>query len=147
MFLLFSSQRRYFPHPSMPSSRCYWSLDNINSRASEKTPVSWHLPLLIIAVWNDLRTWRHQSTLPDINSYPLLLQQALLEQRRIGWKQFMEGLLTKSWGTYMTVYYKTTRSLRKGSTWTKRLMKYNWEAVFSIWDNRNKQLHHTLPNK
>ena len=55
----------------------------------------------------------------------------------------MEGLFTKSWGTYMTEYYNNTRSLRKGSTWIKRLMKYNWEAVFSIWENKNKQLHNT----
>ena len=55
----------------------------------------------------------------------------------------MEGLFTKSWGTYMTEYYNNTRSLRKGSTWVKQLMKYNWEAVFSIWENRNKQLHNT----
>ena len=43
----------------------------------------------------------------------------------------------------MARYYKNTRSLRKGSTWVKRLMKYNWEALFAIWENRNHQLHQT----
>ena len=100
-------------------------------------------PLLMVAVRNELRAWRIHQNLPNITLYPITLQQAILEQRTIGWKQFMEGFFTKSWGTYMSNYYKSTRSLRKGSTWIKRLMKYNWEAVFSIWENRYKQLHNT----
>ena len=76
-------------------------------------------PILIIALRDELQAWRLNNTLPNITQYPSLLQSALREQRTIGWKQFMEGFVTKSWGSYMARYYKNTRSLRKGSTWVK----------------------------
>ena len=97
--------------------------------------------ILTTALRAELHAWRKALPLPNINSLPHLLQKAIKQQRQIGWKQFMEGLISKSWGLYMNNYYKRKYSQRKATTWAARLIKYSWEAIFEIWDGRNKQLH------
>ena len=98
---------------------------------------------LLKALRNELYAWRNHQSLPNIDNYPTLLQQTIHQQRQIGWKQFMEGLITQSWGLYMSRYYKSRQMQKTGNKWATRLIKYVWEATFVIWETRNAQLHQT----
>ena len=98
---------------------------------------------VMIAIKRELAAWRHESSHPDISLLPRRLQCAIHEQRNIGWKQFLEGLLSRHWKLYMTTYYLGKRSKRKGSTWASRLVQYNWKLIASVWESRNEQLHQT----
>ena len=98
---------------------------------------------LLGAIRKELHAWRHNLPLPNVDSLPTLLQRAIQEQRAIGWKQFLEGLIGKTWSQYMDRFYRMRQSKRKSTTWAARLISYNWKFVFQIWEFRNKQLHHT----
>ena len=65
------------------------------------------------------------------------------EQRLIGWKSFLEGIMSSLWAKYMSFYFSTKKSNKSGKTWAARLLTYSWKFVFYIWEQRNKQLHHT----
>ena len=95
------------------------------------------------AVWKELQAWRNDDSLPCIETLPSLLQVAIREQREIGWKQFLEGMVGQSWKRYMSRYYLGKHSKRSGNTWASRLVTYNWRTVFKVWEFRNEQLHHT----
>ena len=80
---------------------------------------------------------------PTIEAYPRGLRNVISTQRDIGWKQFMEGLLSKDWMTYMEQYYIRQHSMRTGHKWATMTIKYLWDFIHSIWEGRNKQLHET----
>ena len=66
-----------------------------------------------------------------------------MEQRRIGWKLFLEGVLTSQWKHYMKQYYSEKNSMKSSTQWGNRLYKHLWNFTFAIWEGRNKQLHET----
>ena len=98
---------------------------------------------LIRALKLELTSWKTGTAPPAINMLPSGLQRAIKEQRLIGWKQFLEGLHSKLWKTYMTTYYLNKKSQRKGSTWASKLIHNNWKLITALWEGRNKQLHQT----
>ena len=98
---------------------------------------------LLVAIRNDVMAWRKGYPTPATGHLPLGLQRAIFAQRDIGWKQFFEGLVAKHWGAYMSQYYLHKKTKNTGRTWSKRLIKYNWEFTHEIWTSRNTQLHET----
>ncbi len=55
-------------------------------------------PSLVIAIRREIMAWLHPSIpLPPIHIYPSTLQAAIVEQRQIGWYQFLEGLISTKW--------------------------------------------------
>ena len=44
----------------------------------------------------------------------------------------------------MDIYYTDNHSKQSATLWSARLIKYNLEAIRSIWTGRNEQLHNTI---
>ena len=73
-------------------------------------------PQILIALSNELNSWRRQQSPPDLQNLPKKLRTVILFQRSIGWKQLLEGLVTTSWSDYMNTYYRKSNSLKTGNT-------------------------------
>ena len=93
---------------------------------------------VLAAIRNELYSWRRKQPTPDITYLPMDLQVVILQQRQVGWKQFLEGFIVSGWGQYMQRFYSSQGAKNTGALWAKRLVKYAWEATFEIWEFRNK---------
>ena len=100
-------------------------------------------PILITALRENLHAWRKGYPEPKILEYSEILQEAIKEQRQLGWKQFIEGIISNKWKAYMETVYKNENSMRTGQRWSRLMTNYFWNAVMHIWDERNKKLHDT----
>lgn len=100
----------------------------------------WYLHL---AIYSELNTWRHGTNYPSLELYPPLLQIAVIDQRQIGWKNFLEGLISKRWRQYVDLQYQQEGDGRSTSKFITSLLAGLWTCLFDIWEGRNKQLHQT----
>ena len=91
----------------------------------------------------ELNAWRYGTAVPEVNHLSSTLQNAINEQRSIGWSQFLEGFISKQWSFYMSNHFRLTQSKMKGTTWAAKLIKLNWQLIFNTWECRNKQLFNT----
>ena len=91
----------------------------------------------------ELISERFQTQYIPITSYPPELQQAVKEQRDIGWYQLTQGLISSAWIEYQQKYYERKHSRRKGQVWGYKALKIIWHFTFSIWEARNEQLQQT----
>ena len=96
-----------------------------------------------LAISRELTAWRHNLPSPDLSYYPALLQQAVQEQRTIGWKQFLEGIISKRWRLYMHLLFQEQGEGHSSGKWVCNLLKGLWNLLFHIWNGRNQQLHKT----
>ena len=62
------------------------------------------------------------------------------EQQKIGWAQFMEGLISSKW-SQLQDQYKDKLEYMTGETWAKRVIQMIWKMNFDIWTKRNLKLH------
>ena len=95
------------------------------------------------ALFEDIQAWRYGLPLPDLDDYSQSLQQAVQEQRRIGWKQFFEGLFSKQWARHMNTFYIAQGNYHTSNKWIRRLTRLAWEVSYKVWESRNSQLHKT----
>ena len=95
-------------------------------------------PLLLLALSNELHSWRNNQDPPTLDH-----RKVILSQRSIGWQQFLEGLITSLWAKYMEWFYRKSQSFKSGHTWTARLYHLAWNVISHIWEARNNQLHET----
>ena len=65
----------------------------------------------------------------------------MIEQRGIGWQQFLEGLISIKLSSYQHQYLINTESKRSIQSWCTRLIKNGWTIITTIWESRNNQLH------
>ena len=100
-------------------------------------------PKLIIALKNELHSWRHNQQTPTLQHIPQMLRKVIISQRSIGWQQFLEGLISTTWAEYMESFYRKSHSMKTGITWASRLYHLTWNVVHHIWEARNNQLHET----
>jgi exonuclease III len=63
------------------------------------------------------------------------------DQQKIGWNQFMEGLLALTWAEAHEKHRDKLINKTTGERWTKRIIQYIWKMNREIWEHRNKQLH------
>ena len=100
-------------------------------------------PQLLYAMREDLTAWRSHQPYPAVDEYPLTVQAAVLNQCIIGWKQFCKGIVSQSWSEHMTTYYAAKGNFPSSDTWKKKFGKMVWEFTYSVWEERNSQLHKT----
>ena len=99
--------------------------------------------ILIRATKNDLIAWRYKRNTPNIEHYPTMIRKILLQQRRLGWKRFLEGVMTTAWREYMGRHYKSQQSMKTGGQWASKMYGQGWKTLFKLWEIRNQQLHNT----
>ena len=62
-------------------------LDNFIKKL-EQLDTCWYVK---VAIKKELQAWRRNRILPNTNKYPTELEEAIHEQRQIGWRSFLEG--------------------------------------------------------
>ena len=101
-------------------------------------------PTMIMPIINELNGFRmDQQTDRNIQHLPKEIQAAILEQRKIGWKNFAEGLISKNWRKCQDIYFHDTESNRSADTWAYRFIRKLWKFLFGLWEGRNAYLHET----
>ena len=93
------------------------------------------------AIILELRAWRNKLPSPNLHFADEELLTAIIEQRRIGWRSFLEGLITHSIIQYQHKFYLEKYPTKKGTTWAKKTIKAGWHLITEIWQYRNDTLH------
>ena len=66
---------------------------------------------------------------------------AATEQDEIGWQNFVEGKISKTWGDLQFLYYQEHFSNRSVDKWTSGLVTRLLELTHGMWIHRNNILH------
>ena len=97
-------------------------------------------PRLRTIIKEELSSW-HQFKQNLVSQYPEKYKKAILEQRNIGWKNFLEGLVSKSMIQIQDEYCIRKGWSSTGQTWAKKIIKNRWKTIRETWDKRNEKLH------
>ena len=100
-------------------------------------------PRVVRAMRNEISAWRDNTEQPDITQMNDVLQRAILSQRTIGWKSFLEGLISIEWKRYQQEYFEESGSKRSHYLWGSKAIRCGWKYLTTIWIGRNQQLHQT----
>ena len=66
---------------------------------------------------------------------------AAMEQDEIGWQNFVEGKISKSWGNLQWQHYQEQLLVRSGDKWSAGLVTQLLELTHGMWIHRNNILH------
>jgi hypothetical protein len=66
---------------------------------------------------------------------------AAMEQDEIGWQNFVEGKISKSWGNLQWQHYQEQLSVRLGDKWSAGLVTQLLKLTHGMWIHRNNILH------
>ena len=93
------------------------------------------------AIIQDLEAWRKGTNPPDLCYADDQLKAAILQQRQLGWRVFLEGLVVRTLIQYQNKHLLEQDSNINGATWAKRVIKDSWKFLLSIWEFCNKKTH------
>jgi len=65
----------------------------------------------------------------------------IMDQVVIGWDQFLDGWLAKSWWLHQEAAWQGVRSCRSSWWWVAELIKKLWNVSWDMWAHRNGILH------
>lgn len=137
--------------------RCGFSPETVQhiSQCTQKYSTRiWHKHL------RQMDTWlRKQDTDPDITRAVILalprwragaltsafcpqsvstsVKEAIQDQHRIGWDNFMSGLLSTKWAICQQAYYTKKKQRKTGRRWAIRMSKRIWDYHKAQWNHRN----------
>jgi len=72
------------------------------------------------------------------------VQQAIAEQDKIGWWNFLLGRVSKKFANIQQRHYLSLGSRRSGSVWVRKLVTELWQILWTMWEHRNHIQHNTL---
>ena len=86
--------------------------DELNKFSAKmvKVETSYYLRIAII---REIIAWRKNKEAPSLEYADEQLKEAILEQRDIGWKSFLEGLLAINLINYQQEHYTTKNQTKK----------------------------------
>ena len=99
--------------------------------------------ILVKVILTELHCWRNKLSYPDVTCFSPELQGLIRAQRNLGWKNFLEGILSTRWREMQQRYRSKKYTHSRSQLWSKRLIKINWALLSSVWLQRNEQLHNT----
>jgi hypothetical protein len=88
-----------------------------------------------------LNEWRTEATTRKPVDATPAVTQAIRDQDRIGWWGFLLGRISTSFTLAQDHHFQRTRSRKKASAWTPKLLQQIWDLTFSMWEHRNNALH------
>ncbi len=100
-------------------------------------------PDITTAVTQALLHWREQRQI-SILSFPSETRDAVRNQQKIGWKNFLEGLPSKQWQHLQAQYYKRHRLRKSLKRWTATFNRGLHNLAWSLWNHRNDVKHRIL---
>ena len=98
-------------------------------------------PDLADAVVDNLDSWHKEEVSSTMAQYSSLLQEAIWQQQRIGWKSFIEGLWSKKWEEDQHQYLIKIKSRRTSILWISKAQCKVWQIAWDLWTHQNKMLH------
>jgi hypothetical protein len=101
------------------------------------------MPAIQHAIITCLQRWRKGEPL-CLDGLDLGVQQTVINQNLIGWKNLLEGLPSKGWYNLQAGYYSEEGEDRSTTKWmTGLLLKLN-NLGYNQWDHRNEVKHNTV---
>jgi hypothetical protein len=99
------------------------------------------LPDLQTAILSRIQSWRRQEARlpPPTYDWPGV-NDLVLEQDLIGWKNFLEGCVLQAWAAKQQEYYDWLQRRNTGKRWVTTLIKKLWEISWNMWEQRNGEL-------
>lgn len=89
-----------------------------------------------------LQQWRTSSPPTHVAAMPHI-RQAIMDQDKLGWWQFLLGRITKSLIQAQSNYITRRHPRRHIATWSTKFYDQVWTISFTMWDHRNTALHGT----
>ena len=86
-----------------------------------------------------LDSWKQGSSFPYLVPQEVLL--AAQDQRIVGCRGLMEGLLSIKWSAVQDAHYRQIGSRRTGSRWASLVVHCLWQFGFQLWEHQNSCLH------
>ena len=74
------------------------------------------------SIIREITAWKNGQNPPLLTYADTDLYKAIMEQRMIGWKQFLEGLISIKLIDYQKEYYTNSKSKRHIKTWKTRVI-------------------------
>ena len=104
-------------------------------------------PLLSNLLLESIRQWFLSPTDVFIQPerYHPLLRPIIHQQNQIGWSQLFMGRFAISWSRTQAQYFEHFRSVddikKHGTAWQASLIQFVWERWFTLWKQRNQEVH------
>jgi hypothetical protein len=95
-----------------------------------------HISAVLLSMLN---FWHHGQAFPLCVPIPVL--RAAQDQRIIGLRGLVEGLLSIKWAQVQQDHYSSIRSGQSGRRWASLLIHRLWLLGFVMWEHRNNCLH------
>jgi hypothetical protein len=89
-----------------------------------------------------VRAWMN-GTRPARRPIPQPLQAAVRDQTTLGWDQFLQGRIAKSWTPLQPTNFAGRQLRNTGKPWAAALTLAIWELSWQMWDHRNGILHNS----
>ena len=90
------------------------------------------------------RKWQHHiapnSPQPDLFG----VHEAVKDQDRIGWYNFLLGRLSTKWSDAQERYLQSLKKRNSGRRWTIAVLDKTWDISWDMWEQRNGIAHNTL---
>ncbi len=100
-------------------------------------------PILLHYIKLELTFWRTNLNAVPPHSIPPSLQEAIQQQRSIGWRNFLEGYISIALLQYQQEYFSESNPNKSISTWGPSVLRGGVEVLFSVWQYRNQKIHNT----
>ncbi len=115
------------------------------SMAWDKSMIKWFATLLQLGIDTLILRQLRQSLLQwkqhDNGYIEEDRQTVLIAQENLGWTQYLEGLLVPEW--FDLIYKDNGSNTDRTISILSKMIRANWEFIFSIWTERNDKLHET----
>ena len=88
-----------------------------------------------------LNSWKCRVPKPRNLPVQFLLCKAILQQDRLGWKQFIEGFWSKHWNECQAEYFKAINRPNSSTLLLSKVQRRIWQIAWEMWFHRNQHLH------
>ena len=83
-----------------------------------------------------LTAWHSGDPLTQVQG-PRAIREAVQEQDRIGWENFLLGRMSKKFLQAQQAHYSNLNSQKTGNSWATKLIRQGWLMVWKMWEHRN----------
>ena len=101
-------------------------------------------PSLSKHIIQNLNSWKYQTPVTQLLPPNRILRQAILQQDRIGWKPFIEGIWSIHWRRCQTQFFKSINSPSSSLLLLSKVQRRIWRIAWEMWMHRNNYLHGDL---
>ena len=95
----------------------------------------------VLAIKQELIAWRDGKRMHDTGMLPILLRKVIKEQRKVGWRAFIDGLFVREWKEYQREYFEYIGSQKGAALYVIKAIHVCWDYNMYLWSAR--KLHKT----